>query len=107
MEKKRFKELFPKLAKEMESGDSLTDISFNQRRNEEKDKWSGYQPNEIDFIRRCSTEEEAFEIIDYLEGREEITSKYATELKKLIKEKGLRSLGSKKETGFYDKNNPR
>ncbi len=73
----------------------------------EKDPFRGFMPTVIDFIRRCDTESEALEIIDYMERRGEISSEYAYHLRRQLSEQGLRSFGSKKESGFYFMGAPR
>ncbi len=73
------------------------------RRMPEKYRFWGYEPTVIDFIRRCDTEEEALEVINYLEKKGEISREYAERLRKQLKEKGLRSFGTKKEPGYYFK----
>ena len=106
MEKKRFKEMFPNLAKEIDSGKSLADIVFGYSSNTERE-WAGYEPNFADFLRRCDTNEEALGIINYLEERGEISPKDAAELKSRLEKEGLRSFGSKKSPGFYHNSKPR
>ena len=106
MEKKRFKEMFPNLAKEIESGKSIKDIIFDSSTNKQR-KWAGYQPNFIDFLRRCDTEEEALTIINFLKKRKEITPGEAEDLTNKLKKQGLRSFGTRKSPGFYDKSKPR
>lgn len=64
-------------------------------------RFSGYDPNVIDFIRRCDTNEQAYEIIDFMEKKGEIKGSQAESLRKQIKTKGLRSFGEKKKSGFY------
>jgi hypothetical protein len=58
-------------------------------------------PDVIDFIRRCDTEEQAEEIIAYMEKRGEIEKQYAERLRKQLKDKGVRSFGPKKEENYY------
>ncbi len=67
------------------------------------DKGRSYDPSVIDFLQRCSTNEEALEIISYLEKRGEITAVYAESLRKKIASKGVRSFGPKREPGYYYK----
>jgi hypothetical protein len=104
MEKNRFKKLFPNLAKELESGKSR--VKFE---NDEKDipnnkrKWVGYVPDELDFIQRCDNNEQAEDVIAFLECRGEISSDRASELRIQIQELGLRSFGNKKKNDFYHK----
>lgn len=103
MEKKRLKKLFPKLAEEMESGESKTDLEFDVQPPKPRRRWEGYEPNAIDYIRRCETEERAKEIIDYLESRDELTPEEAEKLRTQLEEKGLRSFGRRKTAGFYER----
>ncbi len=64
-------------------------------------KFVSYTPDVIDYIRRCDTEQQAKEIIAYLEKRREISRQYAQRLRKQLKEKGVRSFGPKKEEDYY------
>jgi hypothetical protein len=103
MEKKDFKKQFPKLAEEMESGVGKADIEFQGEKPRAKRKFAEHDPDAIDFIRRCSTEDQAYEIIEYLEKREELTKEGADELCKQLREQGLKSFGRKKKSGHYDR----
>jgi hypothetical protein len=67
------------------------------------DKLRHFNPQAVDFIRRCDTEVQAEEIICYLEKRGEITKDYAKELRCQLKRDGVRSFGSKKEEYHYFK----
>ncbi len=67
------------------------------------DKGRGYDPSVIDFLQRCSTDEEGLEVIDFMEKRGEISKAYAASLKKRIAESGIRSFGEKRESGYYFK----
>jgi len=63
-------------------------------------------PAAIDFIRRCSKNEEAIEILDYLLKRKEISSEEYNKLKgEIMMEGGLKHLiersGGKKKPGYY------
>lgn len=103
-----FRKLFPHLAKEMEEGksrvrvDELEDQEEREQR-ETSRMWAGYDPDVVDFIRRCENAEQAEKIIDYMEKRSEITNERAAELRRQLQEKGLESFGSRKEEGFYHK----
>jgi len=109
IEREQFKKMFPHLAKEMEDDESSHEhkVPINSVRSdlETEEKISGkfgtFMPDAVDFIRRCDNEKQAKEIIDYLERRGEITTEYARRLKKQLKEKGVRSFGTKKEEGYY------
>ena len=63
-------------------------------------------PEAIDFIRRCSKNEEAIEILDYLLKRKEISSEEYNKLKgEIMMEGGLKQLiersGGPKNRGYY------
>ena len=112
-DKETFKKLFPNLAREMEFGENKISINSirtdmeegektaSEKRRNRVDPFAGYDPDVIDFLRRCDTEEQAEEIIAYMEKRGEITSEYAAQLRKQLKEKGVRSFGHKKEENYY------
>jgi hypothetical protein len=106
LDKETFKKMFPNLAKELESEEQKvqvnsvrTDIQTGERASSER--FVHYMPDVIDFIRRCDTEEQAEEIIAYMEKRGEIEKQYAERLRKQLKDKGLRSFGPKKEENYY------
>ncbi len=106
IDKGKLKKMFPNLAEELESGAQKKTIhsvrsDHNAGEKAASNCFSGYTPDIIDFLRRCDTDEQCLEIIKYLEKRKEITADYATKLKKQLKDKGVRSFGSKKEDDFY------
>ena len=103
MEKKEFKKKFPKLASEIESGEGRANIEFEVEKQKPTRKFARYDPDVIDFIRRCTTEDQAYEIIEYMEKRGEVTKEAADELCKQLREEGLRIFGRKKELGFYER----
>ncbi|MEM3703774.1 MAG: DUF2095 family protein [Candidatus Bathyarchaeia archaeon] len=105
-DKETFKKLFPNLAREIESGENK--VAVNSVRTDIKSgekaaarRFTHYDPDVIDFLRRCDTEEQAEEIIGYMERRGEISKGYAKKLRKQLKEKGVRSFGPKKEENYY------
>ena len=57
----------------------------------------------VRLMRRCDKEEEAIEIIEYLTKRGEISKEHAVRILKQLKEKGLRSFGSKITWGFFER----
>jgi hypothetical protein len=63
----------------------------------------GYIPTAVDFIRRCENNEQALEIINYLESRGEIEPDYAKQLRSQLAEHGLRSFGRRKKPGCYER----
>ncbi|MDH5447625.1 MAG: DUF2095 domain-containing protein [Candidatus Bathyarchaeota archaeon] len=104
----QLKRTFPNLAKEMKM--SKQKITVNSIRSDTKaaqkaaktqKNLSNYNPDVIDFLRRCDKEQQAEEIITYMENRGEITRSYAQKLRQQLKKKGVRSFGSKKEEGYY------
>jgi len=63
-------------------------------------------PTFVDFIRRCSTKDQALEILDFLLNKEEIsTEEYEKFKKKISKKNGLNDLieqyGGFKRPGYY------
>jgi hypothetical protein len=102
IEKKRFQRIFPHLFGELESKNNKRLTSSTESHNRDKTKeYENYQPSEIDFIRRCDTEKQAEEIIDFLEKRQELTHEYACQLRKELAEKGIRNFGKKKGRDYY------
>ncbi|SRR3990170_5250000 len=110
-EKKRFKQMFPNLACEIETSENRVAISSvrsdvsagESRASASVKRFDNYMPDVIDFIRRCDNEKQAEEIIDYLEKRGEISGEYGVRLRKQLKSKGIRSFGSKKEDDYYSR----
>ena len=106
MNKERFKKMFPHLAEEMNTKESRIAISsvrsdIQTGETASSRKFVRYTPDVIDYIRRCDNEQQAKEIITYLEKRREINRQYAQRLRKQLKEKGVRSFGPKKEEDYY------
>lgn len=111
IEKKKFRKMFPRLAEELkgeENKTAITSVRSDVQTGEKafSKKFASYMPDVIDFIRRCDNEEQVEEIISYMERRKEISREYAKRLRKQLKEKGVRSFGSKKEEGYYLKQDP-
>ena len=105
-DKEAFKKMFPNLAKELESGENKASVSsvrtdVQTGEGAASERFVHYMPDVIDFIRRCDTEEQAEEIIAYMEKRGEIVKQYAERLRKQLKDKGVRSFGPKKEENYY------
>jgi len=106
IDKERFKKIFPHLAEELENREHrvpITSVRSDLQMGEKSSSrgFDTYMPDAIDFIRRCDNEQQAEEIINYLEKRKEISREYARKLKKQLRDKGVRSFGSKKEEGYY------
>jgi len=108
IDKEKFRKMFPHLAEELENEEhkiAITSVRSDTEtgENASSKKFASYMPDVIDFIRRCDEEEQAEEVISYMERRGEISRKYASRLRKQLKEKGLRSFGSKKQENYYFK----
>ena len=107
LDKDAFKKTFPNLAKEIGSGENRVQVNSVRLDNEAGEKHAtngkfvNYVPDVIDFLRRCDTAEQAEEIITYMEKKGEIDKQYARRLEKQLKEKGVRSFGTKKEKDYY------
>ncbi len=99
--------MFPRLFEEMQTDeevvDTLIEIDVSPQKKSQFKRFDRYNPDILDFIRRCDNEQQAEEIIQYLEERREISSKYAKNLRKQIRESGVRSLGPKKEDDYYSR----
>jgi hypothetical protein len=107
-DRKSFKKMFPSLSEELECGNCKVAIAAARTDSDVigkslRDRFSKYDPSVVDFIRRCDTEEQAEEIIDFLEKRGEVNQEYAKELRQQLKREGLRSFGSKKQENYYFK----
>lgn len=106
-DKESIKRIFPNMAQEIQSSENS--VSAKPARKAEKTEtkvdssqsFTRYIPDVIDFLRRCDTKEQAEEIIAYMEKRGEIERQYAQKLRKQLREKGVRSFGSKKEEDYY------
>lgn len=101
-----FKKNFPHLYEEIKNRTETISVDGVRTSSEEGDKASKSEesplPNVVDYIRLCDDEDEAIEIIDYMEDEGKIDSEYATKLKTQLVKQGLRSFGSKREPGEYE-----
>lgn len=102
---KEFKKKYPSLARELDGDDRVkiggVRSSADEAEKAVQDKYAGYEPAAIDFLRRCESDEEGLEIIDYLLQKGEIEKEYADKLKMQLLDKGIRSFGPQKEKGHY------
>jgi hypothetical protein len=101
-----FREAFPALSKELEEKSTKTyKIDGVRTMSEESEPKQGgktsFEPDVVDYIRRCDTMSQAMEIVEFLLKQSEITSAQAREIKSQLKADGLRSFGSKKEKDHY------
>ena len=104
---KSFKKKYPNLFKEIDNLSPSMQLHLepteNPTKSQETNPLQGFLPSAIDYIRRCSTLEEAQEIITYLESRKQITSEEAHKLKTQLHTQGIESFGSKKTWGYYNR----
>ncbi|MEM1548996.1 MAG: DUF2095 family protein [Candidatus Methanomethylicia archaeon] len=112
MDWETLRKYFPNLAKEIEENTCKISLTYRNtplRDSEDhrKPKFRGYEPNVIDFIRRCDSVSQALEIVDFLEKRNELSHEEAENIRILLKEKGVRFFGSKKDPGWYFKEDNR
>jgi hypothetical protein len=98
IEEDEFKRRYPNLWREMMRNKPNTTLRVTTVK---VDKFRGYIPDAIDYIRRCDTPEQAEETIKYLLKKGEISTDRAERLLKQLRTLGLRSFGAKKEDGFY------
>jgi len=110
MEKKDFKRLFPRIVNEMETGTSKVDLNnaseplpSTELSYKEDRKYAGFLPGAVDFLRRCKKVQEAEEIISFLEKKGDVGKDEVNALRKQLREKGLKSFGTHKGPGFYEK----
>jgi hypothetical protein len=129
IDKKSLKKMFPHLYEEIETGENKVPINAVRKNpleaeeeasgecdvcdsaeegnadvyTETPDKLRHFNPQAVDFIRRCDTAAQAEEIIAYLQKKGEITKEYAQELRCQLKRDGVRSFGPKKEEYHYFK----
>ncbi len=100
-----FKEKFPSIFKEMEKGDNTLDVDGVRTKSEDDEEGSkkgkSPDPGAVDYIRLCDEDEEALEIIDYMEEEGKIDPEYAEELRDQLDSRGLSSFGPKREPGEY------
>ncbi len=101
-----FRDSFPALSRELESGGSMEyKIDGVRTMSEEPGEDSAddgtFLPSVIDYIRRCDTVPQAIEIVDYMVNRGELTPTKAKSIKQQLKSDGLRSFGAKKEKDHY------
>ncbi len=97
-----FKKKFPNLARELLDESENLDLELVVEKLP-PDPWRGYTPTVEDYLRRCNTVEEAYEVLDYLEKHGKISKEESEHYRKLIKDKGLEAIGPHKEGDYYYK----
>jgi hypothetical protein len=94
VDKKQFRKMFPNLAQEMGNRKQKVGISSIRSNPKTAEKTAKREKN-------LSSNQQAEEIINYMEKRGEVTRSYAQKLRQQLREKGVRSFGPKKEDGYY------
>jgi len=105
IEDEEFKDVFPALFREIKDGEKgiMEKEQHTSAGSKKERKFKGYTPSAIDFICRCTSKQEAEEVIDYLLRKGEITEEYANNLKKQLQEKGLEYFGENRTPGYYER----
>jgi len=106
MDEGTFKKLFPNLYREMVMKMMSIPIGAVRLDEGEAEREASRpripaMPTAIDYLRRCDSDEEAMDVINYLERRGEITGEQAEKLRRQVRQYGVRSFGKKKEWGYY------
>ncbi len=100
---------FGEVVDELEKEEAGEDSSAEEEEQAVESRWQKQRerelknPDAIAFIRRCSTVDEAKQIIEYLEKRGELTPELATKFRDQLQNSGLESFGPKKEPGYYER----
>jgi len=104
-DKREFKKKFPHLYEELEDSTSegKEDSESSEVQDAEPDTSDNYPTEAVSYIRRARSEDEAIEVVDYLRKRGELSSNEASSILKRIRERGVRSFGSLKTWGHYER----
>lgn len=98
--KKKFPHLFDELKKSNQKIE-ITGIKHPTKVIEKSDEL--YNPTAEDFLRRCNTQEEAFEILEFLLKRKKISKEKYTHLMNRLKNEGVECFGERKAWGYYER----
>jgi hypothetical protein len=104
-DEKEFRRKFPHLYEELEDSTSegKDDSESSEAQEAEADTSDRYSVEAVSYIRRAHSNEEAIEVADYLRKRGELSPNEASSILKQIKEQGVRSFGSLKTWGHYER----
>lgn len=98
-DRRDFKKLFPAILRELEESESSQLEEPEPTINEEPLR--GFMPGPEDYIKRCTTDEEALNVIAFLKERGEITEEEFEKFRRQICETGVRSFGPLRQEGYY------
>ncbi len=102
MDVEEFRRRFPALYREIKARKMTVSISGIREMSEYAEREaSTNMPSVVDYLRRCDTDEEGKQVIDFLLKRGELTAEEAGRLLKQLENYGIRSFGSRKQLGYY------
>jgi hypothetical protein len=104
-DEKEFRRKFPHLYEELEDSTSeeKDDSESSEVQDAEPDASDRYSGEAVSYIRRAHSNDEAIEVVDYLRKRGELSANEASSIIKQIRERGVRSFGSLKTWGHYER----
>jgi len=105
----KLKEHFPALYQEIDQETMKFNLDeqylgTNELETEEdstSDPFTNYEPDIFDYLARARTEAEGNELVDFLENQKKITPQIAAEVRKKIKQEGIRSFGPWRAPNYY------
>lgn len=110
MDMEELKEKCPNLFEELQNSPSISIDGMEKEQMEKEEGGNEIQdhstafPSVMDHLLGCETADEAYEIIEYFEKRDELDKRLAKKMREQIEKKGLRSFGEKREKGEIEKN---
>jgi hypothetical protein len=104
-DEREFRRKFPHLYEELEDStpEGKDDSESSEVQDAEPDTSDKYSAEAVSYIRRAHSNEEAIEVVDYLRKRGELPAHEASTIIKQIRERGVRSFGSLKTWGHYER----
>ncbi|MFX1408756.1 MAG: DUF2095 family protein [Promethearchaeota archaeon] len=110
-DKNELAEYFPHLISEVSISKKalkIDSVKFNIQNSNDYYPEELYNPKAIDFIRRCTNDEEAIEILNYLLRRKELSNdEYKLLKSQILQKEGLTNLieehGGFKKPGYYER----
>jgi hypothetical protein len=104
-DEREFKSKFPHLYEEL--GDSTAgeneESKGSEVQNAQPDLSNQCPAEAVSYIRRARNNDEAIEVVNYLRRRGELSEREASSIIRQIREQGVRSFGSLKTWGHYER----
>lgn len=91
-----FRRKYPNLARELEGGIGVRSVAELAEGVEPP-----FMPTAVDYLRRCRSLEEAFDVLEYLARTGQLSEEDKALLRGELMRGGLESLGPRKEFGYY------